>query len=421
MARLQSSAKLARVLTSIVRGRRRGTLEVTSSEVTTLLFFAKGALVFAEQGTLGETLGRRLLREGKLTQEQYAAVIQQMTAGLIESEQMRFGEVVVALGYLSPDVIHEALAAQVRRKLLLCFQWPRVRLGWDPAPEALRSVAHFPSDALSIVAEGIRTYWAHEQLLPTLGPHGGRYPVLVKTAAETSSQLALPSAESAFLRAVDGRRTIDQLRQEGALEALDRERLLAALILTGAVRLADEPLDPSLPPPASGSQGQPRAAVQRLAAHLAAARRRVRRPSLAPPMDARRSALRAEQAHQRGLIQMGYDAWALAAREFRRAAELQPEVVEYELYAAWAEFRAKPPSEEEAVLEAREALAELAKRVRRKDREHAFAWHVRGQLAAIEGDDHAALKYFSVAYRLDRSDAEAERFVRLLKARTKKK
>jgi len=421
VARLQSSAKLARVLTSIGRGRRTGTLEVTSDEVTTLLFFAKGRLVFAEQGTLGETLGRRLLREGTISQEQYAAVIQKMTSALIESEQMRFGEVVVSFGFLSAEAVHDALQAQVRRKLLLCFQWSRVALGWDPSPEPLRSVAHFPSDVLQIVVEGIRTYWTREQLLPTLGPHRSRYPILIRKAAETSRHLALPPAESGFLRAIDGRKSIDELRARKGLDALGRERLIAGLILTGAVRMSDQPLDPSRPPPASGSQAQPRAAVQRLAAQLAGARKRVERASLAPPRDEQRAALEAEQAHQRGLVQMGYDAWPLAAREFRRAAELQPETAEYELYAAWAEFRATPPEAEEEGRMVREALDELTRRVRRRDRDHGFAWHVRGQLAMLEGDERAALKFFSHAYRLDRTDGEAERFVRLLKARAKKK
>ncbi len=421
MARLESGAKLARVLTSIVRGDRTGTLEVTSTDVTTILFFSQGKLVFAEQGTLGETLGRRLVREGKLTQEQYSAVIQQMTSRLIESEQMRFGEVVVALGYLEPEMVHDALHAQVRRKLLCCFQWARVGIGWDPSPEPVREVAHWPTPVLPVIVEGIREFWTLPQTLPTLGPNGERFPVLAKTQREVSQQLELTPGESGYLRKLDGRTTINQLRDGRGLDRLGRARLLSALILTGGVRLSDRALDPSKPPPPSGSKEQPRAAVQRLAAQLAASRKRLERKSLVPPMDGQRAALEAEQAHQRGRTQMGYDAWPVAARELRRAAELQPDVIEYELYARWAEFRAVPPPDPRAAEAARQELMELTQRVRKKDRDNAFAWHVRGQLAALEGDDEAALKLFSRAYSLDRSDSEAERFLRLLKRRLSKK
>lgn len=409
------------MLTSVARGERSGTLEVTSDEVTTLLFFSKGQLVFAEQSTLGETLGRRLLRDGKLTQDQYAAVIQRMTSELIESEQMRFGEVVVALGFLEPEEVHEALRAQARRRLFSCFQWSRVALGWDASPEPLRSIAHFPTPVLPVIAAGIREHWSVQQTLPTLGPNGERYPALTKSAAEVSRELGLAPEDSAFLRLIDGRKTVATLRDARALDRLGRAHLLTTLILTASVRLADRALDPSKPPPPASSRMAPRAAVQRLAAQLAAHRTRVKPRSVAPPpVDERRSGLQAEQAHQRGRMHMGYDAWPLAARELRRAAELDPTMLEYELFAAWAEFRADPPADERAAAAAREALEELAQRVRRKDRDHAFAWHVRGQLAAIEGDDEAALKYFSRALANDPSDAEAERFVRLLKLRLKK-
>jgi len=411
------------MLNGIVQGERTGTLEVTSTDVTSLLFFSKGTLVFAEQGTLGETLGRRLLREGQLTQEQYAAVIQQMTTGLIESEQMRFGEVVVALGYLEPEEVHEALGAQVRRKLFCCFQWARVGLGWDPSPEPIRSVAHWPTPVLPVVLEGMRQYWTLPQTLPTLGPNGERYPVLTESREDLMREFVLTPDEARFLRHVDGRTTVNELREARGLGRLQRSRLLAGLILTGAVRLGNRALDPTDPPPPSGSKGQPGpgVAVQRLAAQLAASRKRVKRKSLAPPMDDKRAALEAEQAHQRGRTQMGYDAWPIAARELRRAADLQPEVVEYELYAAWAEFRANAPETRGAATQARVALAQLTERVRRKDRGNPFAWHVRGQLAALDGNDPAALKFFSRALALDRSDAEAERFVRLLKRRLAKK
>lgn len=420
MARLSSGAKLARVLTSIVSGSRTGTLEVTSADVTTILFFSQGSLVFAEQGTLGETLGRRLLREGKLTQEQYAAVIQQMTAALIESEQMRFGEVVVALGYLEPEEVSEALRAQVRRKLLCCFQWARIGVGWDPSPEPVRSVAHWPTPVLPVIVEGIREFWTLPQTLPTLGPNGERYLVLAKNAHDVSRQLELTPGESGFLRKIDGRTTVNQLRDGRGLDRLGRARLLCGLILTGGVRLANRALDPSKPPPPASSPEPSRVAVQRLAAQLAASRKRLERKSLVPPEDEHRAALEAEQAHQRGRTQMGYDAWPVAARELRRAADLQPEVIEYELYARWAEFRANPPSAGDA-RRARKKLMELTQRVRKKDRDNAFAWHVRGQLAALEGDDEGALKFFSRAYALDRGDSEAERFLRLLKRRLAKK
>ena len=94
----------------ILEGRAAtGQLEVASEGVHTLLYFVEGQLVYAEGGTLSDTLGRVLTREGTLTREQYVEVLQQMTDALVEHEEMRFGEVAIRLGYLSPQQVTEGL------------------------------------------------------------------------------------------------------------------------------------------------------------------------------------------------------------------------------------------------------------------------------------------------------------------------
>jgi len=83
----------------ILEGRAAtGQLEVASEGVHTLLYFVEGQLVYAEGGTLSDTLGRVLTREGTLTRDQYVEVLKQMTDALVEHEEMRFGEVAIGLG-----------------------------------------------------------------------------------------------------------------------------------------------------------------------------------------------------------------------------------------------------------------------------------------------------------------------------------
>jgi len=409
-------------------GQRTGVLEVVSDEVTTLLYFQDGRLVFAEQGTLGETLGRVLLREGKLDQRQYARVIDHMTAALIDSEQMRFGEAAVALGFLRPDEVSDALATQVRRKLLCCFQWERVRMSFDPGTEALGEVAHFPSEVLPLVCEGIRRHWDLEQAERVLAPHTERYPMPVESPGAVSERLRLHPAESRFLRRLDGSKTVAQLLASSDLDSLLLHQLVAALVVTSSVRLADEPVasegrgapskrGPSRREPETSRHPGARAAAQRLAAQLARRRRQQVSTSSIPPMDEQRARLEAERAYQRGVDHMGYEAWHPAARELRRAVKRCPDVVEYELLAAWAEHRATPPADERQAEAARARLAGLATRALKQDRENAFAWHVEGQLAAMEDDEPRALKCFRIAHRLDPNDREAERRIRLLSRR----
>jgi len=64
-----------------------------------------------------ETLGRMLLDDGKITSEQYSALLHEMV-----QTKKRAGEILVAMGILGPQDIYSALAFQSRRKLLNCFK-----------------------------------------------------------------------------------------------------------------------------------------------------------------------------------------------------------------------------------------------------------------------------------------------------------
>ena len=107
--RVVSRPALLEELLAIHREQRTGLLDVAAPRVRTVLYFKAGTLVFAEQGTLGQTLGRIMLEKKLLTEEQYATVIERMTDAIFQSEGMRFGEVAIQLGFIGPEVITEAL------------------------------------------------------------------------------------------------------------------------------------------------------------------------------------------------------------------------------------------------------------------------------------------------------------------------
>lgn len=121
----------------------------------------------------------------------------------------------------------------------------------------------------------------------------------------------------------------------------------------------------------------------------------------------------AEQAFQKGMALLRENKTASAAIELRRASELQPESLEYLLYATWAKARSyrEIPSESE-----QRALLEIAQRAKRRDPLFAFGSYVIGQLSMWAGDDASAKKWFYEALRLDPA-SEAGKQVRILARR----
>src|SRR5580698_5281595 len=104
------ASNLAVVMLAAESERRSGVFDVSSVAGShTRVYVAGGRIVFADAGALGDALGRVLVREGKLTTEQYWTALDYMTQRLDDATVMRFGEVVVTLGFLGPAEVHDAL------------------------------------------------------------------------------------------------------------------------------------------------------------------------------------------------------------------------------------------------------------------------------------------------------------------------
>ena len=112
------SADLIVSMLALHRERRTGVVTIQSDEVRTFVYLRDGVVVFAEEGTQGESLGRLLVRQHILSQEHYVEIIGKMTDAFVLNEQLRFGEVAVELGYLTEPQVEKALqSADVRQKL----------------------------------------------------------------------------------------------------------------------------------------------------------------------------------------------------------------------------------------------------------------------------------------------------------------
>src|SRR5262245_33149343 len=113
--------------------------------------------------------------------------------------------------------------------------------------------------------------------------------------------------------------------------------------------------------------------------------------------DAHAARMSAEQAFQKGVALLRAAKTASAAIELRRASDLQPESLEYQLYATWAKARSyrEVPAESD-----QKALLEIAQKAKRHDPLFAFASYVIGQVSMWSGDDDTAKKSFYEALLL---------------------
>jgi hypothetical protein len=302
-----------------------------------------------------------------------------------------------------------------------------------------------------VVFDGVHRYWdpmRADALLGRLGPG----PVSMRhTPAQVSAAFSLQPPQTRFLEAVDGKRTVVALVETAPIDSILARQLLCALALSGVIEVGAAAPVPSAPAPAAStpahkpklasdptrrvpaelSHGEPsasddpRAIAMRRAMQLAMQLGKKPAPSkpAAPltrsghrrPVDEHRAELDAERAYLAGKRHVRVGAWALAAREFKVAAEHRSGAPEYEIAALYAELRAAASDADRDRITGR--LGPLVTQTLKKDRDVALGHHVQGYLRMVEGDDVKAEASFRQAVRLDADDVEAARWIRLIQGR----
>ena len=320
-----SALSLIKAVLGLVADRRTGVLVVRSDGLRTQIYFDYGKPLFAEDEAPGETFGRLLVRQGVLTNDQFVRVIDEMTRAARGNSQLRFGEVAVGLGVLTPEQVERGLAEQVCGIITRSLQRGDSQWVFEPSATAAKPPRSFSLEINPVVLAAMRE------------------------APDTSAVAEFVAARPEEFVVVAGPRPAPEPRDEGR----------TAGAVTHAARMA------------------------------------------------------AEQAFQKGMSLLRETKTASAAIELRRASELQPESLEYLLYATWAKARSyrDVPSESE-----QRTLLEIAQRAKRRDPMFAFGSYVIGQLSMWAGDDATAKKWFYEALRIDPT-SEAGKQVRILARR----
>ena len=323
-----SALSLIKAVLGLVADRRTGVLDVRSDGLRTQIYFDYGKPLFAEDEAPGETFGRLLMRQGVITNDQFVRVIDEMTRAAAGNSQLRFGEVAVGLGVLTPAQVERGLAEQVCGIIARALQRGDSQWTFEPSATAAKPPRSFSLEINPVVLASLRE------------------------APDTSTVAEVVAARPEEFVVVAGPRPapdVRDVREEGRT--------------TGAA-----------------------------------------------PHAAR---MAAEQAFQKGMALLRESKTAAAAIELRRASELQPESLEYSLYATWAKARSyrEIPSESE-----QRTLLEIAQRAKRRDPMFAFGSYVIGQLSMWAGDDATAKKWFYEALRIDPT-SEAGKQVRILARR----
>ncbi|MCP4680089.1 MAG: response regulator [Deltaproteobacteria bacterium] len=131
-----------------------GRLQICSGATEKRIFFQNGLPVYAESSIPEETLGSHLARNGRLTQEQHAMALDEMT-----SSGRHFGEVLLKLELLGPHELFTELEAHLTEKVISTFAWHEGTYHFEEGDSWKDDVIVARMKPGRILIDGVQHFW----------------------------------------------------------------------------------------------------------------------------------------------------------------------------------------------------------------------------------------------------------------------
>ena len=214
------------ILQQLKISRGTGLLTLIAGGARKAFYVSNGKVVFASSNLPNDRLGEILLREGKITVEDYEASIKAISKG------KRQGKVLVEMGALSPKDLWEGVQFQVREIVYSVFTWDDGQFHFEESslPEKERITVDL--DITDLILAGIRR-------VESSGPLSARYPeaALVVERVPVDTLRSLEPYEHHVLGLADGERSVIEICRESEIGDQETLKVLYALLATGIMRV----------------------------------------------------------------------------------------------------------------------------------------------------------------------------------------
>jgi hypothetical protein len=208
---------LPEILVTIHRYKVPGTIECRRGDEMKRVFLDRGQIIFATSNRVEDSLGDKLLREGKLTRDQYDESGRRMrTTG------KRQGVTLIEMHALEPKDLFVALRAQIQEIVWSLFAWQDGTVIFTPGRDKHLEFIRIDIPIPQAIMQGVRRMPDARVLVSRLGTKT----TLLERTANDAVDLALAADEGALLEHVDGRTPLVDLIATPPLGSADNARIL---------------------------------------------------------------------------------------------------------------------------------------------------------------------------------------------------
>lgn len=217
---------LPEILVTIHRYRAPGIVECRRGAEVKSIYLEGGEIIYASSNQIRDSLGDKLLRDGRITQAQYDESVR-----LLATTGKRQGTILTEMRVLDPRDLFVMLHEHIREILWSVFAWDFGTVSFRPGREKHLEFVKVQLPVPQALMEGVRRMPDPRSLVARLG---AKATLFDRTGAVVQG-LTLQPDEQHLLDLVDGRRTLYELTQTPPLPAPDNARILYALFVLGLI------------------------------------------------------------------------------------------------------------------------------------------------------------------------------------------
>lgn len=163
--------ELAELLQWLAQGTKTGVLVIENGNLEKKIYFDAGKIIFSESNNPYEHLGSFLIREGLIDESTLARAVK-----LQESTQILLGKVLVTLGSITEDELHEILRRKTEESIYELFGWETGEFRFTPDQVPEQSGIPLCLEVTNLVLEALRRLDESRHTgQPLVEDHSGSY------------------------------------------------------------------------------------------------------------------------------------------------------------------------------------------------------------------------------------------------------
>ncbi|HEX3110955.1 MAG TPA: DUF4388 domain-containing protein, partial [Thermoanaerobaculia bacterium] len=223
------------LLLALALRERTAVLELRRTPLEKQIVFDAGSPVECRSNIATETLGRFLVAQGRISEQDCHAALNQST-----SRGVPLGEILIERKLLAPTELYRVLQQNLGRKLLEPFSWKSgswsISYNVPPTSSALRVKAP------QLIVTGIVKVEEQESADAAVSVANGKHLAIASDPLFALGDVRFTKEQQSVIDAAKKGTAFDVIREKSGIDPEDLNRIVYALMLLGIVSVTDQPV-----------------------------------------------------------------------------------------------------------------------------------------------------------------------------------